>query len=151
LCIVSIGYIITKLPEGVPLAGQRSHWALDGALKPLLTNRRGIMAGFFSFVFSVLLPLAIGIAGIYLAIDFFEYLKKNHPSKYRQMSFESLFGISAASFPFHFIKPLEFIGFLFSSDNLQDNLVIDYKKKIKLLLFALLGLFALFILIGIVT
>jgi len=109
------------------------------------------MAGFFSFVFSVLLPLAIGIAGIYLAIDFFEYLKKHHPSKYRQMSFESLFGISAESFPFHFIKPLEFIGFLFSSDNLQDNLVIDYKKKIKLLLFALLGLFALYILIGIVT
>ena len=109
------------------------------------------MAGFFSFVFYVLLPLAIGLAGIYLSIDFFEYLKKNHPSKYRQMSFESLFGISFKSFPFHFIKPLEFIGFLFSADNLQDKSVIDYKKKIKLLMFALLGLFALFILIGLVT
>ena len=31
------------------------------------------MAGFFSFVFSVLLPLAIGLAGIYFAIDFFEW------------------------------------------------------------------------------
>ena len=109
------------------------------------------MAGFFSFVFSVLLPLAIGLAGIYFAIDFFEYLKANHPSKYKQMSFESLFGISFESFPFHFIKPLEFIGFLFSADNLQDKSVIDYKKKIKILLFALLGLFALLILIGIVT
>ena len=109
------------------------------------------MAGFFSFVFSVLLPLAIGLAGIYLAIDFFEYLKKNHALKYKQMSFDSLFGISAESFPFHLIKPLEFFGFLFSANDLQDKSVTDYKKKIKLLLFALLGLFALYILIAMVT
>jgi hypothetical protein len=109
------------------------------------------MSGFFSFVFSVLLPIAIGLAGIYLAIDFFEYLKKNHVLKYKQMSFESLFGISAESFPFHLIKPVEFFGFLFSADDLQDKSVIDYKKKIKLLLFALIGLFVLYILIGIVT
>ena len=46
---------------------------------------------------------------------------------------------------------MEFFGFLFSSDDLQDTIVTDYKKKIKLLFFALLGLFALFILIGLVT
>jgi hypothetical protein len=109
------------------------------------------MTSFFSFVFSVLLPLAIGFAVIYLAIDFFEYLKKNHALKYKQMSFESFFGISAESFPFHLIKPVEFFGFLFSADNLQDKFVIDYKKKIKILVFALLGLFALYILIMIVT
>ena len=109
------------------------------------------MSGFFSFVFSVLLPLAIGFAAIYLAIDLFEYLKKNYPVKYKQMSFESFFGISAESFPFHLIKPVEFIHFLFSTDNPQDNHVIDYKKKIKLLLLALLGLFVLYFLIMIVT
>jgi hypothetical protein len=109
------------------------------------------MTGFFSFVFSVLLPIAIGLAFIYLAIDFFEYLKKNHTAKYRQMAYGSAFGISAESFPFHLIKPLEFLGFLFSHDDLQDTIVNDYKKKIKLLLFGLLGLFALFILIGLVT
>jgi hypothetical protein len=109
------------------------------------------MAGFFSFVFYVLIPLAIGLAAIYLAIDFFEYLKKNHPSNYEQMSFDSLFGISAESFPFHLIKPVAFFGFLFAAENLQDKYVIDYKKKIKLLVFALLGLFALYILLGIVT
>ena len=109
------------------------------------------MAGFFSFVFSVLLPLAIGLAGIYLTIDFFEYLKANHPSKYKQMSFESLFGISFENFPFHFIKPLEFIGFLFSADNLQDKSVIDYKKKIKIVLYAFVGLIALLILFAMVT
>ena len=109
------------------------------------------MAGFFSFLFSVLLPIAIGLAFIYLAIDFFEYLKKNHGSKYRQMAYGSAFGISAESFPFHLIKPVEFFGFLFSKDDLQDTIVTDYKKKIKLLFFALLGLIALFILIGLVT
>jgi hypothetical protein len=109
------------------------------------------MSGFFSFVFSVLLPLAIGFAAIYLAIDLFEYLKKNYPVKYKQMSFESFFGISAESLPFHLIKPVEFIRFLFSTDNPQDNHVIDYKKKIKLLLLTLLGLFVLYFLIMIVT
>lgn len=109
------------------------------------------MAGLFSFVFSVLLPLAIGLAAIYLAIDFFEYLKKNHALKYKQMSYASFFGISADSLPIHLIKPVEFFGFLFSADNLQDKSVIDYKKKIKMLLFALLGLFALYILLMIVT
>lgn len=107
------------------------------------------MEGFFSFVFSVLLPLAIGFAGIYVAIDFFEYLKKNHPSKYSQLSFDSFFGISAESFPFHLINPLAFIRFLLSADNLQDHNVIDYKKKIKLLLLALLGFFVLYFLVTI--
>jgi hypothetical protein len=104
------------------------------------------MEGFFSFIFSVLLPLAIGFAVIYVAIDFFEYLKKNHSSKYRQMSFDSFFGISAENFPFHLIKPLAFIRFLLSSDNMQDHNVIDYKRKIKILLFAFLGLFVLYFL-----
>jgi len=109
------------------------------------------MAGFFSFVFYVLLPLAVGLAGIYLAIDFFEFLKKNHPAKYRQMSFNSFFGISAENFPFHPINPVEFMGFLFSADNLKDKYVIDYKKKIKLLVYGALGLFALYLLLMIVT
>jgi hypothetical protein len=104
------------------------------------------MEGFFSFVFSVLLPLAIGLAAIYVAIDFFEYLKKNHASRYKQLSYDSFFGISAASFPFHLIKPLAFIRFLLSPDNLQDRNVIDYKKRIKLLLLAFCGFFALYFL-----
>lgn len=104
------------------------------------------MEGFFTFVFLVLLPLAIGLSGIYVAIDFFEYLKKNHASKYMQMSYESFFGISAASFPFHLIKPLVFIRFLLSSNNLQDRNVIDYKKKIKLILLAFLVFFVLYFL-----
>jgi hypothetical protein len=142
LSIVSIKYTIKELSAKPSISRRDSK---------TLTNRWGIMAGFFSFVFYVLFPLAIGLAGIYLAIDFFEYLKKNHFSKYRQMSYDHIFGISAESFPFHLIRPVAFFGFLFSTDNLQDEHVIDYKKKIKLLVLGLLGLFGLYILLMIIT
>jgi len=109
------------------------------------------MAGFFSFVFSVLLPLAIGLVGIYLAIDFFEYLKKYHQPKYKQMSFASLFGISNESFIFHLIKPQEFFRFLLSPADLQDNNVKIYKTRIRLSLLALMGLFAIILLWSFLT
>ena len=103
-----------------------------------------MMASFFSFIFFVLLPLAIGLLAIYLSIDFFEYLKKYHPPKYKQMSFASIFGISNDEFFFHLIKPHEFLRFLLSPADLQDNNVKTYKNKIRLSLFALLGLFVIY-------
>ena len=99
------------------------------------------MGSLFSFIFFVLLPLAVGILAIYLSIDFFEYLKKYHPRNYRQMAFTSLFGISGESFIFHPIKPQVFFRFLFSSADLQDNNVKVYKSRIRLSLTALVGLF----------
>ena len=104
------------------------------------------MSGFFSFIFFVLLPAAIGMLAIYLSIDLFEYLKKYHPPKYKQMSFESLFGISNESFVFHLIKPQEFFCFILSPDDLQDNAVKLYKARIRLSLLALMGLCAIILL-----
>jgi hypothetical protein len=104
------------------------------------------MDSLFSFFFFVLLPLAIGILAIYLSIDFFEYLKKYHASKYKQMSFASLFGISNQNFIFHPIKPQEFLRFLLSPADLQDNNVKIYKNRIRLSLTALLGLFVIILL-----
>ncbi len=104
------------------------------------------MSGFFSFIFFVLLPLSIGIVAIYLSIDFFEYLKKYHPTEYRQMSFASLFGISNESFVFHLIKPQEFFRFIFSPADLQDDNVKVYKTRIRYSLMALMGLFAIILL-----
>jgi hypothetical protein len=108
------------------------------------------MSGFFSFIFFVLLPLAIGILAIYLSIDFFEYLKKYHPTEYRQMSFASLFGISNESFVFHLIKPQEFFRFIFSPADLQDDNVKVYKTRIRYSLMALMGLFAIILLWNII-
>ena len=42
------------------------------------------MGSFFSFIFFLLLPLAIGILTIYLSIELFEHLKKYHPATYQQ-------------------------------------------------------------------
>ena len=111
----------------------------------------GIMANFFSFIFFVLIPLAIGLLGIYLLVDLFEYLKKNHPSSYKQLCYASLFGISADSFFLHLIKPHELIRFLISSDSLQDGSVKIYKKRIRLSLLALLGLFVIYSLWNIIV
>jgi hypothetical protein len=104
------------------------------------------MSGFFSFIFFVLLPLAIGILTIYLSIDLFEYLKKYHAPKYRQMSFASLFGISNENFVFHLIKPQEFFRFLVSNADLQDANIKIYKTRIRFSLMALMGLFAIILL-----
>ena len=108
------------------------------------------MSGLFSFIFFVLLPLAIGILAIYLSIDLFEYLRKYHPPIYRQMSFTKLFGISNESAFFHLIKPQEFFRFLFSPIDLQDNAVKVYKSRIRLSLMALMGLFAIILLWNII-
>ena len=113
-------------------------------------NQQVIMGGYFSFIFFVLLPMAIGILTIYLSIDFFEYLKKYHQPEYKQMSFASLFGISNESFIFHIIKPHEFFRFLLSPADLQDNNVKVYKTRIRISLVALMGLFAIILLWSII-
>ena len=104
------------------------------------------MDNLLSFMFFVLLPIAIGLFGIYIIIDFFEYLKKNYPPKYKEMSFKSFFGIPTENAIFHLVKPVEFFRFLFSPDDLEDNNVMVYKKRIKLFVFFFLGLFGLYIL-----
>ena len=109
------------------------------------------MSSLFSFIFFVLLPLAIGILTIYLSIDFFEYLKKYHQPEYKQMSFASLFGVSNENFIFHLIKPQEFFRFLLSPVDLQDNNVKVYKTRIRFSLLALMGLVVIILLWNFLT
>ena len=104
------------------------------------------MAAFLSFIFFLLLPLAIGILTIYLSIELFEHLKKYHPATYRQMSFESLFGMSGENAFFHLIKPQEFFRFLLAPADLQDHAVKMFKQRIKISLLAFLGLIVIFML-----
>jgi hypothetical protein len=104
------------------------------------------MANLFSFILFVLIPLAIGLLGIYLLIDFLEYLKRNHRNRYKQLSYASLFGIPAENFFVHLIKPHALMLFIFSQDNLQDGSVKIYKQRIRLSLIALLGLFVIYFL-----
>jgi hypothetical protein len=61
------------------------------------------------------------------------------------MSFESLFGMSGENALFHLIKPQEFFRFLLAPVDLQDNTVKMYKQRIKISLFALIGLIVILI------
>ena len=108
------------------------------------------MVHLLSFIFFFLLPIGIGVLIIYLAIDFFEYLGKNYRSLARQMSIDSVFGIPAEKFIVHLINPVVFTRFVFSKEDLDDNNVILYKKRIKICMLALAGWLVVFILFSII-
>ena len=108
------------------------------------------MQAFFSFIFFLLLPLAIGVLIIYLSIDLFEYLKKYHPMTYKQMSFESLFGMSGDNSLIYLIKPQEYFRFLLAPADLQDHNIKVYKHRLKLGFIALLGLFVIYLLLNLI-
>lgn len=98
--------------------------------------------GFFFFLLLVLLFVAVGVFVLYILIDFFEYIKKYHPQKWKEVSFEKPFGIQQEDFFIYPIKPGVFIPFLFSEDNIDDANVTEYKTKIKWSMLVLLIMFA---------
>lgn len=86
---------------------------------------------------SVVVLLALSFVSIYTLIDFFEYLKKFHVLKWKELSFEGPFGISQENFYFYPIRPLKFIPFMFTSNDLDDTKVTVYKTLLKLFLLAI--------------
>ena len=79
-----------------------------------------------------LLFFGVGILGIIISIYFFEYLKRYHSESYKEMSFERPFGMSREDFFIHHIKPQKFVPFIFSAEDLDDDEITAYKKKLKL-------------------
>ena len=79
-----------------------------------------------------LLFAGVGVLGIVISIDFFEYLKRYHSESYKEMSFERPFGMSREDFFIHPIKPQKFVPFVFSAEDLDDDEITAYKKKLKL-------------------
>jgi hypothetical protein len=75
---------------------------------------------------------AIGAFSIYMLIELCEYLKKFHVVKWKELSFERPFGIAQEDFYFYPIRPLKFIPFLFSKNDVNDEKVSSYKKVLKL-------------------
>jgi hypothetical protein len=67
-----------------------------------------------------------------MLIGFSEYLKKFHTLKWKELSFEHPFGISQENFYFYPIKPLKFIPFLFTKNDINDKNVTTYKTVLKL-------------------
>ena len=88
------------------------------------------MENFISFLLIMLL-FAAGFFFIYLVIDFFEYLKKYHSPVWEGLCFERPFGIPRDNFFFYPVRPLKFMGFLFSPDESHDRQMDGNIKKIK--------------------
>ena len=62
------------------------------------------------------------------------------------MSFESLFGMTGDNSLLYLIKPQEYVRFLMSPADLQDQNIKLYKKRIKLSFIGLLGMFLIYLL-----
>jgi len=78
------------------------------------------MENFISFLL-ILLLFAAGFLSIYLVVDFFEYLKKFHFAVWKDLCFERPLGIPRDDFFFYPVRPLKFLGFLFSPDENRDR------------------------------
>ena len=83
-------------------------------------------------IYFIVALFAIGAFSVYMLIEFFEYLKKYHSVKWKEISFERPFGISQEDFYFYPVRPLKFIPFLFSENDIDDTKVTIYKAILKL-------------------
>jgi hypothetical protein len=81
--------------------------------------------------------LALSFISVYMLIEFFEYLKKFHALKWKELSIERPFGISQENFYFYPIRPLKFIPFIFTKNDINDTKVTFYKTVLKLSLLAI--------------
>lgn len=90
-------------------------------------------------IFIVLL-VALSFFGIYMTIEFFEYLRKYHSLKWKELSFEQPFGISQEDFYFYPIRPFKFIPYIFSNNDVNDSNVTTYKTLLKLSFLAIVFL-----------
>ncbi len=93
------------------------------------------------FIFYVVVFFSLCVFSVYTLIEFFEYLKKFHSVKWKEISFERPFGISQADFYFYPIRPLKFIPFLFSKNDINDTNVAVYKTILKLSLLVVTFMF----------
>ena len=86
------------------------------------------------FYFLMFSGLILGVAhGIYIH-KFGNYLKAKHPSKWNEIVPEKFLGVSKNNLESrNYFKEM---GFVFSSDNLNDENIPLMKKRIKILLFA---------------
>ena len=95
-------------------------------------------------IYFILILLAISAFSAYMLIEFFEYLRKFHVVKWKELSFERPFGIAQEDFYFYPIRPLKFIPFLFSKNDINGAKVSSYKKVLKLSLLVITLMFIIF-------
>jgi hypothetical protein len=85
--------------------------------------------------------LGIGIYGVFLVIEFCEYLRKFQVTAYDGVTFEKPFGVAREDFLIHPIKPHKFMAYLFASGEERDQNVKAMKLKLKVVLGVFVVLF----------
>jgi hypothetical protein len=88
-------------------------------------------------VIFIIALLVLIFFSIYMLIEFFEYLKKFHTLKWKEISFERPFGIAQENFYFYPIRPLKFIPFMIAKGDIIDKKVTVYKITLNLSLLAI--------------
>jgi hypothetical protein len=88
-------------------------------------------------VIFIIALLVLIFFSIYMLIEFFEYLKKFHTLKWKEISFERPFGIAQENFYFYPIRPLKFIPFMIAKGDINDKKVTVYKITLNLSLLAI--------------
>ena len=83
---------------------------------------------------------AIGLFGVFIAIDFCEYLRKYRPKQWEAVTYERVFGIPREQFPVNPIRPFKFIIAIFSSEDGSDLNTSAYKKKLMLIIISFIVL-----------
>ncbi|MEN8244696.1 MAG: hypothetical protein ABFS43_07325 [Thermodesulfobacteriota bacterium] len=91
--------------------------------------------------------VGVGILGIFLSMEFWEYLRKYRPKQWESVTYERVFGIPRDDFPVNPIRPLKFIITIFSSENCNDLNIPSYKIKLKLIMISIVLLSSALILI----
>ena len=97
------------------------------------------MEHFISLI-GLLLISAASVYSIYILISFVEYMKKFQIFKWKEITFERPFGIPQENIFFYPIRPIKFIRFLFSKDNIDDSNVTYYKKRMAFSLLVILSI-----------
>lgn len=85
-------------------------------------------------LFVFILIAGIGVFGIFIAIDFCEYLRKYRPKQWESVTYERVFSIPRENFPVNPIRPLKFIIAIFTSEDGPDLSTSAYKMKLKLII-----------------
>jgi hypothetical protein len=77
----------------------------------------------------ILILFILKILTYFTTLEFLDYLKKHYPAKYYAVSMDNSYCIFAALF--HAGNPIDFPLFILSSENLRDEEVVKYKRKIR--------------------
>ena len=100
------------------------------------------MKNLFFMLIYIGLPCAAGIFSIVLLADLMDFLRSSNQSLWKKLTFKRIPNIPDELLFVPLIRPIRFVSFLFSAEDLGDPDVKTAKIRLKISLAVLLGLVA---------